>query len=150
VHALVQIDARTKSEWDGEKEAMKRALVTLGACQGSMSAVRLTRLPGCWREGKTVEEKSPGKKKFHYIRFKRPGLQKLLYINPEPPMRPICELAPRRDVLEPWLRWASLGVADSDETNGAALTRALEYYAPVSEECRQALQRLLRAQSKKK
>lgn len=124
VHALVRIDARTKSEWDAEREAMKRALVVLGADPGAMTAVRLTRLPGCWRHR---------------------SLQKLLYINPDAPMRPICELAPRRDVLEPWLRWASLGIADSDETNGAALTRALHYYAPVSDACRQQLQRLLRA-----
>jgi hypothetical protein len=149
VHALVQIDARTKSEWDVEKDAMKRSLVTLGACPGSMSAVRLTRLPGCWREGKTVEEKTPGKKRYRYIRFPKPGLQKLLYINPSPPMRPIAELAPQRNVLEPWLRWASLGIADSDETNGVALTHALHYYAPVSDECRQALHRLSRAQTKK-
>jgi hypothetical protein len=124
VHALVRIDARTKGEWDSEREAMKRALVVLGADAGAMTAVRLTRLPGCWRHR---------------------SLQKLLYINPEPPMRPICELAPRRDVLAPWLEWASLGIADSDETNGEALTRALHYYAPVSAACRQELQRLLRA-----
>jgi hypothetical protein len=121
VHALVRIDAKTKGQWDAEREAMKPALVVLGADPGAMTAVRLTRLPGCWR----------GR-----------NLQKLLYINPDPPMRPICELAPRRDVLAPWLKWASAGIADSDETNGEALTRALHYYAPVSEDCRNALRRL--------
>jgi hypothetical protein len=124
VHALVRVDARTKGQWDAEREAMKRALVVLGADPGAMTAVRLTRLPGCYRHR---------------------SLQKLLYLNPDPPMRPICELAPRRDVLAPWLKWASLGIADADETNGAALTRALHYYAPVSAACRQELQRLLRA-----
>lgn len=128
VHALVQIDARTKGEWDAERDAMKRALVVLGADPGAMTAVRLTRLPGCWR-GRS--------------------LQKLLYINPNPPMRPLCELAPRRKVLEPWLQWASLGIADSDETNGAALTHALHYYAPVSEACRLELKRLHRAKTAK-
>lgn len=126
VHALVKIDARTKGEWDSEREAMKQALVVLGADAGAMTAVRLTRLPGCWRHR---------------------SLQKLLYINPDPPMRPICELAPRRDVLKQWLDWASAGIADSDETNGTALTHALHYYAPVSAECRQALQHLLRVRS---
>lgn len=126
LHALVKIDARTKAEWDSEREAMKRALVVLGADAGAMTAVRLTRLPGCWR---------------------RRSLQKLLYINPDPPMRPICELAPRRDVLKPWLDWASSGISDADETGGAALTRALHYYAPVSDACRQALQRLSRAKN---
>jgi hypothetical protein len=149
VHALVRIDARIKSEWDAEKEAIKRVLVTLGACLGSMSAVRLTRLPGTLRYGKTTEEKLPdGRKRDRYIRFPRPGVQKLLYVNPEPPMRPLCELAPRRDVLAPWLHWASLGISDSDESEGAALTHALDYYAPVSEDCRLHLQRLLRAKVK--
>jgi hypothetical protein len=144
VHALVKIGARTKGEWDAEKEAMKSVLVTLGADLGAMSAVRLTRLPGCWREGKTIEEEMNGKKVKRYIRFPRPQLQKLLYINPDPPMRPICELALRRDVLKPWLDWASFGIGDSDETNGAALTHALRYYAPVSNECRQALEKIRR------
>lgn len=145
VHALVRIGARTKAEWDAEKESMKPALVTLGADQGAMSAVRLTRLPGCWREGKVIEEKDrDGNKIERYVRFPRPQLQKLLYINPDPPMRPICELAPRRDVLKWWLEWAHFGIADSDETNGEALTRALHYYAPVSESCRNALKKVLR------
>src|SRR5205085_11535840 len=112
VHALVRIDARTKSEWDKERDAMRETLVRLGADPGAMSAVRLTRLPGCYRNR---------------------SLQKLLYLNPEPPMRPLLEIAPRRDVLAPWLKWAELGIADSDETNGEVLTRALNYYAPVSE-----------------
>lgn len=129
VHALVKIDARTKGEWDAEREALKNALVILGADPGAMTAVRLTRLPGCWRHR---------------------SLQKLLYIHPDPPMRPICEMAPRRDVLKPWLEWASLGIADSDETDGAALTRALHYYAPVNEDCRLHLQRLLRAKAARK
>jgi hypothetical protein len=129
VHALVKIDARTKSEWDVERDTLRNALVVLGADAGAMSAVRLTRLPGCWR----------GR-----------NLQKLLFINPDPPMRPICELAPRRDVLKPWLEWASFGISDADETNGKALTRALHYYAPVSEECRQALKEIMRDQAAKK
>lgn len=129
VHALVKIDARTKGEWDKEREALKNALVVLGADAGAMTAVRLTRLPGCWR-GRC--------------------LQKLLFLNPDPPMRPICELAPRRDALKPWLDWAHFGIADSDETNGEALTRALHYYAPVSEQCRNALKKVLREQAMKK
>jgi hypothetical protein len=149
VHALVRVDARIKNEWDAEKEAVKRVLVTLGACLGSMSAVRLTRLPGTLRHGKTITVEQNGKKRDRYVRFPRPGLQKLLFINPDPPMRPLCELAPRRDVLKPWLQWASSGIADSDETNGAALTRALHYYAPVSEICRVELKRLLHAKTAK-
>ncbi len=121
VHALVRIDARTKSEWDKERDAMREALVRLGADPGAMSAVRLTRLPGCYRNR---------------------SLQKLLYLNPDPPMRPLLEIPPRRDLLRPWLEWAESGISDADETNGEALTRALNYYAPVSEECRTALKKL--------
>lgn len=125
VHACVRIDARTKSEWDKERDAMKQALVQLGADPGAMTAVRLTRLPGCYRGlGKAAR------------------LQKLLYINPAPPMRPLIELRPRRDVLKPWLDWAQAGIADSDETGGAALTHALNYYASVSPECIEALKKL--------
>lgn len=144
VHALVNIGARTKGEWDMEKDAMMPALVTLGADRKTMTAVRLTRLPGCWREGKTIVEKRGDNKFERYVRFPRPQLQKLLYINPEPPLRPICELAPRRNVLKQWLDWASLGISDADETNGEGLTRALSYYAPVSVECRQALKKIKR------
>lgn len=124
VHALVRVDAPTKSEWDKEKMSMKQALVQLGADPGSMSAVRLTRLPGCYRANK---------------------LQKLLYIQPDPQLRALIEMGPRRDVLKPWLDWARAGVSDGDETNGAALTRALSYYAPVSAECGEALRQLERA-----
>ncbi len=124
LHALVKVDARTKKEWDWERDAMNDTLVVLGADTGAMTAIRLTRLPGCWR---------------------RRSLQKLLYIKPDPPIRPICELAPRRDVLKPWLTWAELGISESDETGGKSLTRALHYYAPVSEACRQALQNLMRS-----
>jgi hypothetical protein len=123
IHALVKIDARTKGEWDSERDALKNALVVLGGDAGAMTAVRLTRLPGCYR----------GRE-----------LQKLLFINPDPPLRPICELAPRRDVLKPWLEWAGFGISDADETNGEALTHALQYYAPVSAECREALKNLRR------
>lgn len=143
IHALVRIDARTRGEWDAEAASMKRTLVTLGADSQAMTAIKQPRLPGCYREGKMIKEMGrDGKQHERYVRFPAPVLQKLLYINPDPPMRPISELAPRRDVLAPWLRWASAGIADSDETNGEALTRALHYYAPVSEECRNALRRL--------
>jgi hypothetical protein len=137
VHALVKIDARTKAEWDSEREAMKAALVILGADAGAMTAVRLTRLPGCYRGTGRGRPGSIGG-----------NLQKLLYINPDPPMRPICEFSPRRDVLKPWLDWAAIGIGDSDETSGASLTHALNYYAPVSEQCRKALANLSRAKSR--
>ncbi|MDR1305524.1 MAG: hypothetical protein LBK76_09920 [Verrucomicrobiales bacterium] len=123
VHALVQLDALTKSEWDAEKAALKPGLVTIGADPGALSAVRLTRLPGCWR----------GEKR---------RWQKLLYVNPSPAARPLAETPAVRDVEKIWGDLAAAGVADNDETGGAWLRRGLEYYASVSGGCRAALEKM--------
>jgi hypothetical protein len=71
IHALVRIDAESKSGWDGLVGKMKPALVTLGADPGALSAVRLTRLPQAKR-GERVQE--------------------LLYLNPNPAAKSICGL----------------------------------------------------------
>jgi hypothetical protein len=73
VHALLRLNAGTKAEWDGFRDTViKPALVPLGADPAAMSAVRLTRLPGCRREEKD-------------------RWQELLYLNPNPNLTPICE-----------------------------------------------------------
>ncbi len=77
IHALVRLDAPSKTAWDRERDALKRPLVILGADPRALSAVRLTRLPGC-RRGERA--------------------QRLLYLNPEPAAAPICELPPLRGV----------------------------------------------------
>jgi hypothetical protein len=68
IHALVRLDAASKAEWDGWIAAIKPILVTLGACPGTLSAVRLTRLPQAKRGAR---------------------VQRLLYLNPEPIAAPI-------------------------------------------------------------
>lgn len=83
IHALVRIDAKSKGNWDGIVKQIRPVLVTLGADPKAMSAVRLTRLPGCRRGEK---------------------LQKLLYLNPDPESAPICGLPMRTQALAPWLR----------------------------------------------
>jgi len=102
VHALVRVDAATKREWDEIKREVL-GLVAAGADQGALSAVRLTRLPGCWR----------GEKE-----------QKLLYFAPSAPALTIAEMLPRRDVLAFWReecrRVAMGGFADRE-----AVARAL-------------------------
>lgn len=118
IHALIRVDARTKDEWDNEKKALHAGLVTLGADPKAMTAVRLTRLPGCYR----------GKE-----------LQKLLYIDPQPECRALVDVLQRRDVESEWLQRAAAGIADSDETGGRWLKDGLNYYATVSESCREAL-----------
>lgn len=138
IHALVRVDCRTKKEWDAEKQAMMPFLMAglmLGADRGTWSAVRLSRLPGCWREGKMSKDG-------RYVRYPMPALQKLLYLRPNADVRPICELPAVRDVEAEWLKLAALGVSDADETGGAVLKDALNFYSPVSKRCREALRTL--------
>ena len=146
----MRIDATTKLHWDalvkGDELSNNdslalgmRVLILNGADRGVLSAVRLSRLPGCFREGKIKDDK--------YERFTRPALQKLLYLNPEPEARPICSMLPRRNVVKHWCAAAAAGIADADETNGQWLFEALRFYAPVSREVRVALQGLRREPS---
>lgn len=132
VHALIRIDAVTKAHWDDiVKRQMQpglKFLVLNGADPGVFSAVRLSRLPGALREGKMDREGN-------YGRFARPSLQKLLYVNPLPHARPLCETPPRRDVVE---EWADLPFPDDQAMH------ALSYYARVSARCRERLEDLRR------
>jgi hypothetical protein len=141
VHALVRVDARTKGEWDAEAAAMKAALVEIGADQKALTAVRLTRLPGCWRHGKMVDVRNDEGKKVgsQYERFDSPRHQKLLYINPRPQLIRLADLFPRRDVVAEWCGHASAGIADADETGGAWIEAGLRYYAAVNADCRAEL-----------
>ena len=71
VHALVHIDASSKSEWDAAlRTKVLPVLSLLGADPGSLTAVRLSRLPNCMR-GQTGE------------------LQELYYLNPQPEAQPL-------------------------------------------------------------
>lgn len=49
VHALVTVNAESKLQFDQFRETAKTLLVPLGADPAAMSAVRLSRLPCCWR-----------------------------------------------------------------------------------------------------
>jgi hypothetical protein len=70
VHALVRIQANTKAQFNQFKDEFKRKYCPLGADNGAMSAVRLTRLPGV-------------------VRRDNANVQKLLYLNPRPAVKPI-------------------------------------------------------------
>lgn len=65
IHSLVRVDADSKAHWDAEVVPLKRPLTKLGIDPGALTAVRNSRLPGCWRE----EKAQP---------------QKLLFLNPNP------------------------------------------------------------------
>jgi len=151
VHALVRIDATTKGHWDvlvkgddlspeaaGMAAGMK-ALILNGADKGVLSAVRLTRLPGAYREGK-MKKLEDGR--MVYQKFDKPILQKLLYLNPGADGRPICELMARRDVIECWYAEADALRMDASQEEKYRVMDGMAYYAPVSETMRRALRAL--------
>lgn len=88
LHALVKINAKSKAEWDAIRDAIRPLVCTLGADPGALSAVRLSRLPGCLREGKRDKN---GK----YIAYTEPQPQELIFLNPEPPQKPLLTLKAR-------------------------------------------------------
>jgi hypothetical protein len=142
VHALVKVNTATAGQWQDVKAALAGTIAFLiknGLDKGVLSSVRLTRLPGAFREGKAKEEPNGS---FTYEKFDRPKLQKLLYINPDPQPREICDLFPVRDVVKRWTTAAAAGVADADDTGGQWLFDALRYYTPVSREIAEALTKL--------
>ncbi len=85
IHALVKYEVPSKGHWDAVKHQLERLVCPLGADPGALSAVRLSRLPGCFREGKDEEvPTAAGTKVKRYVKFPKPRLQELLYLNPSP------------------------------------------------------------------
>lgn len=76
IHALVRYPVGTKAEWDHVKGTMQQVVCPLGADPGALSAVRLSRLPGCFREGTDGDS--------GYVKYARPRMQELIYLNPNP------------------------------------------------------------------
>lgn len=72
IHALVRVDAATKKDWDAFRDNSLLESIAYGADPAALSAVRLTRLPFCRN-------------------LKHGTLQRLLFLNPEPTGRAICE-----------------------------------------------------------
>lgn len=54
-HALVRVACESKQAWDAFKRETLRPLVPLGADDAALTAVRLTRLPGCYRGDRRQE-----------------------------------------------------------------------------------------------
>jgi hypothetical protein len=129
IHGLVRLDASSKADWDAKARRLKPLMTILGADPGSITAVRLTRLPGCYR----MQEGPPGRKRPFVtkrwvdepLEFDEAGdpiwmplrrgeapaenlwtggnLQELLYLNPEPDMTPIRKRPTRQQVYEQWV-----------------------------------------------
>ncbi len=89
IHALIRLDATSKADFDRIIAPLKRPLKVLGADPACLSAVRLTRLPGCWRPEKR-------------------GFQKLLYLCPNPPAVRLADLPVLRTRFEMLDRWHTL------------------------------------------
>lgn len=146
IHALVRVDAKTKGHWDaikaecfGQNAPAGRFLIRNGADKGVLSAVRLTRLPGCYREGKFSEKEG----RSVYVKFPRPQLQKLLYLQPEPECVPLVDVFAKRDVEKHWLKMARLWEIDPDKEGGCQwLIDGLGYYANRSAPIKAALDAL--------
>ncbi|MCX8493913.1 MAG: hypothetical protein ORN23_06755 [Chthoniobacterales bacterium] len=71
IHALIRVDAKTAQDWQEIKQRIAAPLIKLGADKGALSIVRLTRLPGCYRQ-------------------ETDQWQRLLYLNPAADGTPIC------------------------------------------------------------
>lgn len=68
IHALLKIEVATKALWDAARNALRQFVCPLGADPAALTAVRLSRLPGCQRGEQ---------------------MQKLLYLDPSPGYEPI-------------------------------------------------------------
>ncbi len=93
-HALVRVDCDTKEAFDVRRSHYCTRLCALGADPAAITAVRLTRLPGCLRYGTGIgaayrpyldEEGKPA-----------PRMQTLLYLNPQADGRSMLDLAAAR------------------------------------------------------
>src|SRR5262249_9470500 len=92
-HAFAQIDSTYYQKAKRILEELEPELIRLGACPGSLTPHRLTRLPNCMRSwtNETGE------------RIKR--LQRLIYLNPNPSGQPISMMPVYELPETAWLRW---------------------------------------------
>jgi hypothetical protein len=84
-HALVDLGANSYREWHELLAPYRDDLIRLGACKGTLTSLRLTRLPNCLR-GETGQ------------------LQRLLYLAPDTDGTPICRRSPRESDIAVWER----------------------------------------------
>lgn len=90
-HALIRVNCRTKEEFDAQRAYFITCLSALGADPAAITAVRLTRLPGCLRYGT-----GSGADHRPYLDPEgnpAPRMQQLLYLNPGATKNSILENA---------------------------------------------------------
>ena len=88
IHVIVRVGAESKAAWDAVRDDLLPIVCPLGADGGALSAVRLSRLPGCLRHGKRDRDGN-------LQRYDRPQMQRLVWLNPAAQAAPIINLVPR-------------------------------------------------------
>ncbi|MBS0661387.1 MAG: hypothetical protein JSR82_24505 [Verrucomicrobia bacterium] len=82
VHALIRSEVPSKPEWDQQRDVVRQVVCPLGADPAALTAVRLSRLPGCMRLGTAGKDG-------RYHRYDAPQKQRLLYLDPAPSGEPL-------------------------------------------------------------
>jgi len=103
VHALLRFEGvKSKAAWDAIKDMVMPYFSKVGVDWKTLTAVRLTRLPCCWREGKMERDLDPdtGKRRERYVRYEKPRRQRLLYMNALAEPVPIMDLPQLREGVE--------------------------------------------------
>jgi hypothetical protein len=85
-HALVNLGASTIEQWHEQLAPHREHLIRLGACEKTLSPVRLSRLPNCMRE-------------------QTGNLQRLLYLAPNADSTSIAKRPVREEPLAAWERY---------------------------------------------
>jgi hypothetical protein len=97
VHALLRFSGvKSKAQWDALRNVLMPYFSKVGVDWKTLTAVRLTRLPCCWREGRLVRGEDG--KHTRYVRYSEPRRQRLLYMNALAEAVPIIDLPLQRDV----------------------------------------------------
>jgi hypothetical protein len=99
-HALVNLGATTQAQWHERLAPHREHLIRLGACTGTLTPVRPSRLPNCVRE-------------------QTGQLQQLLFLAPNADSTPIAKRPVREPPLAVWERYleaARYGRSDNEPT----------------------------------
>lgn len=96
IHCLLRVNAPTPEAFAPHRAALLQTLVPLGADPAAITAVRLSRLPGCVRGEKLPDTAAPPGRYIDPADGTPAGLQRLLYLNPRAgctPRAPLLEQA---------------------------------------------------------
>lgn len=81
IHSLIRVDANTPEEFNLHRTRFLQRLTLVGADPAAITPVRLSRLPGCTRQGVTQNGV--------YTPYEQPRMQELYYLDPNPTDAPL-------------------------------------------------------------